>query len=383
MHILLAPDKFKGSLTGAEAAAAMEAGLRDSWLAHERGPLTFERLPMADGGEGTAESIHDALGGEWVPVTVRDPMGRPVKSRYALVEQEGAWVAVFEMSAASGLWMVRPEDRDLPRASTFGTGELLRHALREGGAERVLIGIGGSATNDGGVGLAAALGFRFLDDAGADLEPVPANLDRLARILPPEPPLPGNVPITVACDVRNPLLGERGATRIYGPQKGLRDEAEWTRLEAGLTRLADVCAQTFGHDPRDVPGAGAAGGLGFGLMAFCRATLRPGFDLVAELLRLEEAIGRADLVFTGEGSLDAQTLEGKAPVGVAALARKHGRPVVAIGGRVALEDASAFDAVAALPAGPMTMAESTAQAAELLRSSVRRAAAWMRVGRGL
>ncbi len=383
MHILLAPDKFKGSLTGAEAAAAMEAGLRDSWLATERGPLTFERLPMADGGEGTAESIRDALGGEWVPVTVRDPLGRPVASRYALVAQDGARVAVFEMSAASGLWMVRPEDRDLPRASTFGTGELLQHALRASGAERVLIGIGGSATNDGGIGLAAALGFRFLDERGAELEPLPGNLDRLARIVPPDPPFPADVPVTVACDVRNPLLGERGATRVYGPQKGLRDEAEWRHLEAGLTRLADVCAETFGHDPREVPGAGAAGGLGFGLLTFCHATLRPGFDLVADLLRLEEAIARADLVFTGEGSLDAQTLEGKAPVGVAALARRHGRPVVAIGGRVDLENVAAFDAVAALPAGPMTLAESTAQAAGLLRASVRRAVAWMRVGQRL
>ena len=181
--------------------------------------------------------------------------------------------------------------------------------------------------------MAAALGFRFLDAADRELAPTPERLPELARIAPPTDALPA-VPVEVACDVKNPLLGPRGATRVYGPQKGLRDDAEAAQLEAGLARLADVAAWTFGRDHREAPGAGAAGGLGFGLMTFCRAELVPGFDLVAGLIGLERAIVRADLVLTGEGSLDGQTLEGKAPIGVAALARRFGRPVIAFGGRV-------------------------------------------------
>ena len=177
---------------------------------------------MADGGEGTAEAIHDALHGRWVVHTVHDPLGRPVQARYALVEHGGERLAVLEMSSASGLALVNEADRDLLRASTFGTGELLAHALNESGIGRVIVGIGGSATNDGGVGLAAALGYRFLDAAGSELEPVPASLERLARIQLPVA-LP-ETPVTAACDVVNPLLGPRGATRIYGPQKGLRGE---------------------------------------------------------------------------------------------------------------------------------------------------------------
>jgi glycerate kinase len=286
MHVLVAPDKFKGSLSAAEASAALGAGWRDGWPAEE--PLEIERLPMADGGEGTAEAIHDALQGRWVVHTVHDPVGRPVEARYALVEHGGERMAVLEMSSASGFALVSGADRDLLHASTFGTGELFAHALNQSGVGRVIVGIGGSATNDGGVGLAAALGYRFLDAAGCELEPVPASLEQLARIqLPVARP---ETPVTVACDVINPLLGPRGATRIYGPQKGLRGEVEALALEAGLTRLADVAAETFGRDFRETPGAGAAGGLGFGLLTFCRAELCPGFDLVSKVLDLEAAV---------------------------------------------------------------------------------------------
>jgi len=332
MRVLIAPDKFKGSLSAAQAADALAEGWREGWPVGQ--PLKIERLPVADGGEGTAEAIHDALGGRWVTHAVRDPIGRTVEGRYALVECAGGErLAVLEMSSASGFSLVRGKDRDLLRGNTFGTGQLLAHALREGGADRVIVGIGGSATNDGGIGLAAALGFRFLDAGHRELEPRPERLPELARIQSPTNAVPA-VPVNVACDVKNPLLGPRGATRVYGPQKGLRDEAEAAHLELGLARLADVAAWTFGRDYRDIPGAGAAGGLGFGLMTFCGAELRPGFDLVASLLGLEAAVGQADLVLTGEGSLDGQTLEGKAPAGVAALARRLGRPVIAFGGRV-------------------------------------------------
>jgi glycerate 2-kinase len=332
MRVLIAPDKFKGSLTAAQAAAALAEGWRQGWPSDK--PLEIECLPVADGGEGTAEAIHDALSGRWITLAVHDPIGRIVEGRYALVENAGGErLAVLEMSSASGFSLVRGDDRDLLRGNTFGTGQLLADALRKGGADRVLLGIGGSATNDGGIGLAAALGFRFLDAEHRELEPTPRHLPELASIEAPVDPLPP-VPIDVASDVKNPLLGPRGATRVYGPQKGLRDEAQAAQLELGLARLAEVAAQTFGRDYRDRPGAGAAGGLGFGLMTFCDAELLPGFDLVASRLGLEAAVARADLVLTGEGSLDGQTLEGKAPAGVAGMARRLGRQVIAFGGRV-------------------------------------------------
>jgi glycerate kinase len=369
MRVLIAPDKFKGSLSAAEASAALGAGWRDGWPAEE--PLEIESLPMADGGDGTAEAIHDALQGRWVVHTVHDPIGRPVEARYALVEHAGERLAVLEMSSASGFTLVNGADRDLLRANTFGTGELLAHALRESGVNRVIVGIGGSATNDGGIGLAAALGYRFLDAAGGELEPAPGNLEELASIR-LSAALPA-VPITVACDVINPLLGPRGATRIYGPQKGLRGEEDAQRLDAGLTRLADVAAATFGCDYRETPGAGAAGGLGFGLLTFCRAELCPGFDLVAKVLDLETAVGSADLVLTGEGSLDGQTLEGKAPVGVAAVARRLGKPVIAFGGRIEAKAREALrahfdDLIALADVEPeLTQEQRIAQEPELLR----------------
>ena len=369
MHLLVASDKFKGSLSAAEASAALGAGWRDGWPAGE--PLEIECLPMADGGEGTAEVIHDALQGRWVVHTVHDPVGRPVEARYALVEHGGERIAVLEMSSASGLGLMSGADRDLLRSSTRGTGELLSHASKESDAGRVIVGIGGSATNDGGIGLAAALGYRFLDAAGWELEPVPASLQQLARIQLPVALF--ELPVTVACDVINPLLGPRGATRIYGPQKGLRGEHEALALEAGLARLADVAAETFGRDYRETPGAGAAGGLGFGLLTFCHAELCPGFHLVSKVLDLEAAVGRADLVLTGEGSLDGQTLEGKTPLGVAAVAHRLGKPVIAFGGRVEPNNRGAllahFDELIALAdvQPELTQAQRMAEEARLLR----------------
>jgi glycerate kinase len=379
MHVLIAPDKFKGTLSATQAADALAEGWRDGWPTDKH--LEIERLPVADGGEGTAEAIHDALAGHWVTLAAHDPIGRTVEGRYALVKSAGGErLAVLEMSSASGFSLVRGDDRDLMRGNTFGTGQLLAHALRKGGADRVIVGVGGSATNDGGIGMAAALGFRFLDAEHRELEPTPERLPELASIESPTDPLP-QVEVNVACDVKNPLLGPRGATRIYGPQKGLRDEAQAEQLELGLARLADVAARTFGRDHRDTPGAGAAGGLGFGLMTFCAAEMLPGFDLVAGLLGLEAAVARADLVLTGEGSLDRQTLEGKAPAGVAALARRLGRPVIAFGGR-AEEAARAdlrncFDELVALSdvEPELTQEQRMAREPELLRRHAARLAA--------
>jgi glycerate kinase len=379
MLVLIAPDKFKGSLSAAHAAAALAEGWREGWPVDK--PLEIERLPVADGGEGTAEAIHDALGGRWIALPVRDPIGRMVEGRYALVERAaGERLAVLEMSSASGFSLVRGSDRNLLRGNTFGTGQLLAHALRTSRAERVVVGIGGSATNDGGIGLAAALGFRFLDAEHRELEPIPEHLPELASIEFPLDPLPA-VPINAACDVKNPLLGPRGATRVYGPQKGLRDEAQAAQLELGLTRLAEVAARIFGRDHRDTPGAGAAGGLGFGLLTFLGAELLPGFDLVASQLGLEAAVARADLVLTGEGSLDEQTLEGKAPVGVAAMARRLGRPVIAFGGRVEeaarIDLCACFDELVALSdvEPVLTQEQRIARGAELLSRHAARLAA--------
>ena len=276
MQVLVAPDKFKGSLSAQEAAAAIAEG----WRAGSRASLDLEIScrPVADGGEGTAKVICEALGGSWVSCTVRDLLGRPVAAKYALVNQGVAKTAVMDMSEATGLWRVAADERCVERQSTYGTGEMLAHALRSGEADRVVIGLGGSATNDGGMGLAAALGFRFLDGGGLVLEPVPANLPRLEKVTPPSDLSWISGRVVAAVDVFNPLLGERGATRVYGPQKGLAGETEIRMLEAGLTRLADVVADWRKDDLRDRPGAGAAGGLGYGLMAISGAEVNRGFD---------------------------------------------------------------------------------------------------------
>jgi glycerate kinase len=272
----------------------------------------------------------------------------------------------MEMSATAGLWRIAPEERDLLQSDSFGVGEMIKDALRRDAGE-ILIGLGGSATNDGGFGMARALGFQFLANEH-EIE-TPAELVHLARIR--IPAARSSVPITAAVDVRNPLLGARGATRTFGPQKGgAPDQLE--TLESGLTRLADVVARDLGRDLRNLPGAGAAGGLGFGLMSFCGATIESGFEVVAEFIGLREAVKSADVVITGEGRLDAQSLEGKAPSGVAQMARDAGKRVFVIAGS---SDTSAvralFDQVFVLARPPITSQESTARAAELLQERAR------------
>ncbi len=372
MRVLIAPDKFKGSLTAAEAAAALAAGWREGWTGE---PPEIETIPAADGGEGTAQALCDALGGRWVECPAHDCLGRPITARYVLADEAGGPLAVIETAEANGLWRVLPTERDLLRAETIGVGEMLRHAVETSGARRVILGIGGSATNDGGLGLAVALGWRFLDAGGAEIT-APAQLSKLQRIVRPAATLEAE--ILVACDVANPLLGERGATQIYGPQKNLRGPEEAAWLEAGLAHLADVTAAATGQDYRELAGAGAAGGLGFGLLSFAGAELKPGFRLVADVLGLDAAVERADVVLTGEGSLDLQSLEGKVPIGVAGLARQHDRFVFAFAGRVAPEAREAleghFDAVIELRALAASAEDSIARAAGLLRGSAARLA---------
>lgn len=288
----------------------------------------LELVALADGGEGTAEAICSGADGQWVVIAAHDALGRSRPTRYAWLTEPP--VAVMEMSATAGLSQLAPDERDPTRASTFGVGQMLRDAA-ERGAVGIIIGLGGSATNDGGFGMARALGFRFLDVGGHELGGPVSDLLKLVRIVPPGGlSLP---PITAACDVSNPLLGPTGATSTFGPQKGATPE-QLEILERCLSRLAEIAALTFGCDRRDNPGAGAAGGLGFGLLTFCNAHIRSGFDVVAEAIHLRERISRVDIVITGEGKLDRQTLAGKGPAGVAQMTRDLGKPVYAIVGVV-------------------------------------------------
>ena len=360
--VLIACDKFKGTLTAAEACAAVAAGVLEIWPQAE-----CLLRPMADGGEGTSLVICGALGGEWRTAEVAGPRGEPVQAGYAWLP--ATKTAVIEMSEASGLKLVLPSQRNPWRLNTAGTGQLMRHAIALG-AERVVVGIGGSATNDGGSGMAWALGYQFLNEAGEAIQPCPANLMEIIRILPPRDVT--SVEVVAACDVTNPLLGPEGATAVYGPQKGVTLERR-PQYEAALEHFADLVHRELGVDWRREPGAGAAGGLGFGLMSFCQAITRPGFDLVAEVTGLEEAVRTADLVITGEGCLDAQTLHGKGPARVAEMSRRLGRPVAAVGGMVEVGAEAAlrtrFHAVIGT-CTPETLAYALAEPAKALAAAV-------------
>jgi glycerate kinase len=358
MHILIAPDKFKGSLSARKVAENIALGLcdvlRDAKIAI---------VPMADGGEGTAEVICDALGGSWLKCKAHDPVGREIDARYAWIEERK--LAVMEMSEAAGMRRLTESERDPLRATTFGVGEMILDAATRG-ANEIIIGLGGSATNDGGFGMARALGFRFDYEHEQEHEQKVTCLLHLVKIAKPkELTLPK---IIAAVDVRNPLLGENGATRVFGAQKGAAGD-KIDNLEHALAKLADVVSKEFGLDYRDEPGAGAAGGLGFGLMSFGGARIRPGFDVVAEAVRLESKMKDVDLVITGEGSLDRQTLEGKTPAGVARLARKLGKRVFAIAGRTDenRQVRELFDEVYELAEPGMSEKENIKRAAELLR----------------
>ena len=363
MRFLIAPDKFKGSLTALAAANAMARGVLRSC----RGAVPVP-MPIADGGEGTAEAICAALGGEWIEVTARDPLGREVAARYAWLEGN---IAVIDMSEASGLWRVSAVERAPLRATTFGTGQLMADALQRG-AKQIFVGLGGSATNDGGIGMAEALGFVFFDNTGERLEAKPSNFSAIAKIQGPTQRMVAEV--IALCDVQNPLTGERGASRVFGPQKGA-DAGTVETLDAGLAHLAEVISRDLGRDFRNTPGAGAAGGLGFGLLSFCNAQMRSGFETIAGILHLEEQIAASDIVLSGEGRLDPQTLEGKGPAGVAALARKHGKPVFAFAGAVADDPrcGELFDGAFAITPAEMPLPEAMRNAASLLEESVAQA----------
>jgi len=318
MKILVCPDKFKGTATAMEVSQAIERGLLRNKSFAVKPEITI--LPIADGGEGFAMSAANALAGKWLNCETLDALHRPIKADYFV----SAKVAYIDMSAASGLDKIDTSDLNPLFSSTRGTGIMMRHAI-EHGAEKLVIGLGGSATNDGGAGMATELGVKFLDASGNLLEPIPSELMHCATIsLTDRMPLPE---IVAACDVSNRLLGDEGATAIYGTQKGVIDVAG---MDAILQHLVLIAS---GEESAMQQGAGAAGGLAYGLMHYAHAELKSGFNLVAEMIGLEEQIASSEVVITGEGSLDAQTLNGKGPDGVAKLAKKYSKPIYAIAGK--------------------------------------------------
>ncbi|MEA2666672.1 MAG: glycerate 2-kinase [Candidatus Eremiobacteraeota bacterium] len=383
MRVVVAPDKFKGSLGAADVAAALAAGVRDV-LPEAQCVL----VPMADGGDGTVEAFL-AGGAQARRLTVSGPLGAPVEAEYARAGE----LAAIEMAAASGLAL--PGPRNARRATTRGTGELLRDAL-DGGATRIVLGIGGSATTDGGAGALAALGARFLDASGTELDPTPEALARLERVdlsgfetrlLAVGADAAGSsdgpasssacaVDLAVACDVDNPLLGPHGAAAVYGPQKGASAD-DVAFLDGVLARLADALAAAGARELRDVPGAGAAGGLGWALASVCGARLERGVVLVAAARGLAEALRGADLCLTGEGRIDVQTLHGKVVAGVADVARAAGVPVIAFGGSVdpAAEAALRARGVVCVPTVPGPLGLDTAMHPATAAANLRAAAA--------
>jgi glycerate kinase len=327
MNYLIAPDKFKGSLSALAVAEAMAAGVK---MADPE--ASIQLLPLADGGDGTAEILRLHSQGTWVTVEVMDPLHRPIEASYAL-SGDGT-TAFIEMAQASGLALLEEAERNALHTSTFGTGELILHAW-EAGVRDMVLGIGGSATSEVGMGMAQALGYRFLDADGQALVPRGENLQRIQRIDASNLKLdPTQLRLRVACDVSNPLYGPSGAAVIYGPQKGATPEAV-AQLDAGAKQMAHCIHQDLGLDLAAVAGGGAAGGLGAGAIAFLGGELMSGIDLVMEVLKIEERLANVDLILTGEGLLDAQTLTGKVIAGLCQRAGKHGIPVAALCGSVA------------------------------------------------
>jgi len=380
MRILLAPQALKGSLTAAETTQALAQGVR----AGAPNAQVIE-LPIADGGEGTVEAMVAATGGTIIPATVTGPLGEPVAAFFGILGEAGSAqrTAVIEMAAASGLPLVPLERRDPRITTTWGTGELLRHAL-DRGCRRFLIGIGGSATNDGGAGLAQALGAHLLDEQGQELPLGGAALARLARIVSEtlDPRLRDTV-VQVACDVDNPLCGPNGASAIYGPQKGATPEMV-RELDDALRHYAAIIERDLGVDVLDLPGAGAAGGLGAGLVAFLKAELLPGSRMVLDALHFDTHLAAANLVMTAEGHLDTQTLRGKSVGAVAAAAKARGIPVIVVAGGVSNEEHALYQmgiaAIVPLPTHPMTLAEAMTQASPLVSRAAERALRLVRIG---
>ena len=376
MKIVIAPDSYKESLSALEVAQAVEAGFRQVFP-----DADYVLVPVADGGEGTVDAMVAATGGRKETVTVSGPLGEPVEAFYGLTGDGDT--AVIEMAAASGLALVPPDRRNPLLTSSRGTGELIRAAL-DAGARRFILGIGGSAPNDGGAGMVQALGARLLDLEGRELDGSGGDLARLERIdVSALDPRLAECRIEVACDVDNPLTGARGASAVFGPQKGATPEMVQA-LDANLARLARIVGRDLGVAVDTVPGAGAAGGMGAAMLAFFGATLKPGIEIVTAAVDLDTHVRDADLVITGEGRIDFQTVHGKTPIGVARVAKRHGKPVIGIAGSLGAEvgvvHAHGIDAVFSVLGKPCTLDEALRDAAANVELTARNVAAVLRIG---
>lgn len=364
MRILIAPDKFKGSLTTFEVCKAVEEGLLQA-----SSLFSIVKCPMADGGDGLSDVICYYTGATKRSTIVQDPLGRPVNAEW-LLAADGK-TAVIEMAKASGLALLKPDEYNPLLTSTFGTGQLIRAAL-EKGVDEIILGIGGSATNDGGIGMAAALGYRFLNNHGDEVQPVGGSLGDISSIDGSGKLDLQNTRIQVACDVKNFLLGREGATYIYAPQKGA-DAAMVERLEEGMARFATVVKRDLGIDVTGMESGGAAGGMGAGCVAFLKAVIKSGIDLVMPYANIEKQLMDADIVITGEGKIDEQTLKGKVVMGLAALAKKHRKWVIAFCGSqaIAAPEASAcgIDAVFPITKYPMEWQEARENAYAFLKDT--------------
>ncbi|MEX6663053.1 glycerate kinase [Pseudomonas sp. W2-17] len=367
MKIVIAPDSFKDSLSAQSVAHAIAAGLIDVWPDAE-----LVECPMADGGEGTIEAVLAACDGDWMSNQVSGPLAQPVQAQWGWLADTRT--AIIEMAMASGLQLLSLDQRDATITTTFGTGELIKAAL-DAGAERVILAIGGSATNDAGTGMLSALGARFLDRDDQPLAPGGLALAQLTRIdLTGVDPRLSSVQFEVAADVNNPLCGVQGASHIFGPQKGASPE-QVLALDAALGHFAEHSAQALGRDDSEYPGSGAAGGMGFAAKAYLNASFRPGVEVVADLTGLADALADADLVITGEGRFDAQTLRGKTPFGVARMAQRNNVPVIVLAGTLGEGYADLYahgiSAAFAVTSGPMTLEFACANAATLLHDRAR------------
>ena len=378
MKVVIAPQSFKGSISALDAARAMEEGVLR--VVPDAGTVL---VPVADGGDGTLETLVEATGGEIRSTTVTGPVGRPVTAEWGALGD--GQTAVIEMARTSGLALLSLGELDPLRATTYGLGEVIREAL-DAGFRSFMVGIGGSATNDGGAGMAQALGVRLLDEAGTDLPPGGAALAALRRIdVSGLDERVAEARFSVACDVSNPLTGPEGAAAVYGPQKGATPGMV-QQLDAALKHFAEVVERDIGTSIDAVPGSGAAGGLGGGMMAFLGGSLRAGVDIVLDHVGLDEKLEGADLVITGEGQVDFQTVYNKAPIGVARRAKRRNIPVLAVCGSLGrgFEDvhAEGIDAVVSIVNAPMTLDEASARAGELIADAVAEAMRLMKAGGG-
>lgn len=376
MHIIIAPDSYKGSVSALGVADAIGRGILRVFP-----DAQVFKAPMADGGEGTVEALVAATDGEILHESVIGPLGEAVTAHWGVLGD--GQTAVIEMASASGLPLVPKEKRDPRITTTYGTGQLMKAAL-DRGLRKMIIGIGGSATNDGGSGMATALGVRFLDSAGKQLSPGGAALAQLAEIdLQKVDARLKDAEVTVACDVDNPLCGPKGASAVYGPQKGATPEMV-KELDAALKNFSEFARRATGKDMAEYPGAGAAGGLGAGLLFFTNALLRPGVEIVIEATGLNSLTQTVDLVITGEGATDFQTAFGKAPVGVAGVAKKHGKPVVCLSGSLGpgAEDVlqHGIDAIMSVVPRPMSLEECMKNGEALLEQAAERLARLLRTG---